>query len=289
MTALVDVTVVIPCRDVTGVIERQLRALAGQQTAARFEVVLADNGSSDDLAGFVGRLGLPVAPAVRVVDARGVPGINHARNRGVASASPGSALIVFCDADDLVHPGWLEAHWQAYLGGAKLQGGALRRVLADGSELGWQTELQDTLRFLPWAPGSNCAVATEVFAACGPFDESYRGGGDETDFFWRAQLAGYALVAVPEAAIDYLMRDGTRDVYRQNVAYGKSHVKLFAAYRERGMPRSVDPRILRRLATDLAKLLARGFRRDDAYRVMKDLGFAAGRLAGSIEHRTVYL
>ncbi|WP_162940173.1 glycosyltransferase family 2 protein [Gryllotalpicola protaetiae] len=280
-----DVTVVIPCRDVTGVIERQLRAIGEQATAARFEVVLADNGSSDDLRGFVDRLGLP---EVRVVDASDTPGINHARNRGVEGAA-GSALVVFCDADDLVHPGWLEAHWQAYLGGAKLQGGALHRVLADGSELGWQTELQDTLRFLPWAPGANCAVATEVFAACGPFDESYRGGGDETDFFWRAQLAGYELVAVPDARIDYLMRIDAKGVYRQNVAYGKSHVKLFAAYQGRGMPRSLDPAIAQRLGRDLAKLLLRGFRRDDSYRVMKDLGFAAGRVIGSIEHRTVYL
>lgn len=281
-----DVTVVIPCRDVTGVIERQLRALHGQTTNCRFEVVLADNGSTDDLRGLVARLGIP---AVRVVDASGAPGINHARNRGVQSAAPGSTLVVFCDADDLVHPGWLEAHWQAHLAGAKLQGGALHRVLSDGSELGWQRGLQDTLRFLPWAPGANCAVATEVFASCGPFDESYRGGGDETDFFWRAQLAGYELVAVPHAGIDYVMRTDAKGVYRQNVNYGRSHVKLFATFRGRGMPRSLDPGILRRLGRDLVKLLARGFRRDDAYRVMKDLGFVAGRVAGSIEYRTLYL
>ncbi|GAA4183158.1 glycosyltransferase family A protein [Gryllotalpicola kribbensis] len=289
MSAPVDVTVVIPCRDVTGVIGPQLRALQQQATRARFEVVLADNGSRDDLAGFVAGPGTRPTPPVRVVDASAVPGINHARNRGVSCATPGSVLIVFCDADDLVHPGWLEAHWQAYLAGAKLQGGALHRVLADGSELGWQTGLQNTLRFLPWAPGSNCAVAAEVFAACGPFDESYRGGGDETDFFWRAQLAGYELVAVPEAGIDYVMRSDPRGVYRQNMNYGKSHVKLFAAYRGRGMPRSLDPGIVRRLCADVLKLLARGFRRDDLYRVMKDLGFAAGRISGSIEHRTVYL
>ncbi|GAA4163139.1 hypothetical protein GCM10022286_23200 [Gryllotalpicola daejeonensis] len=286
MNGAIDVTVVIPCLDVTGVVERQLHALDEQVTSARFEIVLADNGSSDDLRGFVARLGMP---SVRVVDASATPGINHARNRGVESATPGSSLVIFCDADDHVHPGWLEAHWQAYLRGARLLGGALHRVLPDGSELGWQNCLQNTLRFLPWPTGANCAVATEVFAACGGFDESYRGGGDETDFFWRAQLAGYELVAVADARIDYVMRPDARGVYRQNVAYGKSHVKLFAAYRDRGMPRSADPAILRRLAVDVLKLLGRGFRRDDAYRVSKDVGFAVGRLLGSLEHRTVYL
>ena len=46
-----EVSVVIPAHDVAAVIGEQLAALAAQRGAPRFEVVIADNGSSDGLAG----------------------------------------------------------------------------------------------------------------------------------------------------------------------------------------------------------------------------------------------
>ena len=43
-------SVIIPCRNAAGTIQETLRALAGQTWPGEWEVIVADNGSTDDLA-----------------------------------------------------------------------------------------------------------------------------------------------------------------------------------------------------------------------------------------------
>ena len=84
-SARVAASVIIPCRDSTGTLGLQLEALARQVDAPAFEVVIADNGSSDGLEAFLDawrpRLTL------RRVDAGAVPGAAYARNVGIAAAA----------------------------------------------------------------------------------------------------------------------------------------------------------------------------------------------------------
>ena len=49
------VSVVIPCHDAAGLLSLQLAALAGQEEAPDFEVVVVDDRSTDDLAVFADR------------------------------------------------------------------------------------------------------------------------------------------------------------------------------------------------------------------------------------------
>ena len=65
---------VIPCRNGAHTIGRQLDALLGQSTGAEFEVIVADNGSTDDTAALI--LGALVLVAV-----------------GFIAASPGPAVL----------------------------------------------------------------------------------------------------------------------------------------------------------------------------------------------------
>lgn len=98
-----DVSVVVAVgRDHYGLLPRQLECLARQQTTRRWEVVVADN-SGDLCTGGLGE--------VRVVTASEQPGAAYARNRGVESSE--GALLLFCDADDMVCSHWVDAHAQA--------------------------------------------------------------------------------------------------------------------------------------------------------------------------------
>jgi len=78
----VDVSVVIACRDEACFLVRQLAAVAAQECALSWELVIADNGSADrsiEIAeGFRSRL-----PSLRIVDASGHVGPAAARNEGV--------------------------------------------------------------------------------------------------------------------------------------------------------------------------------------------------------------
>jgi glycosyltransferase involved in cell wall biosynthesis len=99
-------SVIIPCLNAAKTIGVQLDALCQQEWDEPWEVIVADNGSSDETLAVIKEKsgGLP---SVQVVDASDRRGSAHARNVGALLASGKS--LVFCDADDEVGPGWLAA------------------------------------------------------------------------------------------------------------------------------------------------------------------------------------
>ncbi|GAA4674598.1 glycosyltransferase family A protein [Frondihabitans cladoniiphilus] len=286
-----DVSVIIPCLNGAATLDRQLAALRAQTTDATFEVVVSDNGSTDGSADLA-RKWADGTFIVRVVDASSVKGINHSRNVGIAGSE--SELLLFCDVDDRVHPGWIQGFWLAYKAGARLVGGSVSRVFADGSPaLALETGLNNDLLFLPWATGANCGVAREVVAECGPFDESFRGGGDETEFFWRAQLAGFPLTYVSDAEVDYVQRAETKSLFRQQHLYGRSHAKLYSLFRDAGMPRPRRMSSVRGVASGTARIVlgtvAAGRGHELRQHGLRQLGQMTGRIAGSWAHRVWYV
>jgi glycosyltransferase involved in cell wall biosynthesis len=93
-------SVIIPCLNGAATIATQLAALARQQWDQPWEIVVADNGSTDESVGIVeryrGRL-----QNLRVADASARRG--RALNVGAKEAT-GDALV-FCDVDDEVAAG----------------------------------------------------------------------------------------------------------------------------------------------------------------------------------------
>src|SRR5690606_12378908 len=88
------------------VIGEQLEALTRQAWDHPWEVVVSDNGSTDEsravAEGFQGRI-----PSLRVVDSSDFKGEAHARNVGIQQAR--GDLILNCDADDVVADNFVAA------------------------------------------------------------------------------------------------------------------------------------------------------------------------------------
>ena len=91
-------SIIIPCRNAARTIEETLQALADQKWPAAWEVIVADNGSTDNLARVVAKYTLRI-PHLRLVDASARRGASYARNIGVNAAT--GEYILFCDADDV--------------------------------------------------------------------------------------------------------------------------------------------------------------------------------------------
>ncbi|MFI9487047.1 glycosyltransferase [Promicromonospora sp. NPDC052451] len=277
-------SVVIPCRDGAATLGRQLRALAAQDFTGDFEVVVADNGSRDESRAVVAAAGR-TDPRVRGVDASGRPGINHARNVGVAHAR--GEFVLLCDADDAVTPGWISAMDRARRAGADCVGGAVERRLPDETVVGTDPATSTHLWHVPRPIGANCGFAREVHDAVGGFDESLLGGGDESDFFYRAHLAGYRTRAVPDAVVVYYERERLRDLARQQFRYGRQSVRIYLRFRDAGLPR----RPLWRVPVTVAGGLVRALSPDRLVRRrgVKRLALTAGRVAGSVRDRTLFV
>ncbi|GAA1919465.1 glycosyltransferase family A protein [Microbacterium aoyamense] len=243
----VVVSVVIPTYNAADLIPAQLEALSVQTTSAPFEVIVADNGSTDGLVAVVdewrGRVDYPL----RRVDASDQQGVSHARNVG-ATASRGE-LILLCDADDAVHPRWIEGHVRALESADMTAGGRDVEGLNSGPERGWRDfpdpenpELQWAHGFLPYAAGANVGMRRAVFEAIDGWDEEFaKGGNDDVDFSWRAQLHGFTLAPAQGAVVGYRLRDTLRGAARQSYNYGRSAEGLYERYPAHGLR---PPRIL---------------------------------------------
>ena len=100
------ISVIIPARDASATIERQLRAVCAQELDGSFEVLVVDNGSTDDTSEVVTKVSAAL-PQIRLVRGPRRPNRSAARNVGAAAAQ--APRLAFCDADDIVGEGWLAA------------------------------------------------------------------------------------------------------------------------------------------------------------------------------------
>jgi GT2 family glycosyltransferase len=105
------ISVVIATRDRASYLERALESFDRQIAAPSFEVVVVDNGSTDDTrtvsTRWAERKGFPVRYLFVAQ-----PNRAKARNHGVAIAD--GYLVLFCDDDVVVPPGFLAAHEAAH-------------------------------------------------------------------------------------------------------------------------------------------------------------------------------
>ena len=92
MTAYSSISVIIPCRDAGSYLAETLQSIR-MQTLQPLEIVMVDDGSSDDSAKIARS-----DPLVRL-DQQPAKGVSAARNRGLELAV--GEVIAFLDADDL--------------------------------------------------------------------------------------------------------------------------------------------------------------------------------------------
>jgi GT2 family glycosyltransferase len=287
-TVPIDVSVVIPTYNGALTLDDELGALAGQETDIPFEVLISDNGSTDNSRD-VAIAWADRFAAFTVVDASGVQGVSHARNEGARSAM-GSKILI-CDADDVVCPTWVEPLATA-LDEYDAVGGAARLDRINSPDV-WEGEnpvtqgLNHIFGFLPYALGGSFGVRRNVLLAVRGFDSSYQKGHEETDFCWRLQLAGFSLGWRGEAVVDYRQRSGAKAAMKQYFNFSKSSILLWCRY---SAEHSLNPVSFSRAVKNLIRQIVQpqaflnaATRRKYARR----LGWAAGAVAGHLSYRII--
>jgi GT2 family glycosyltransferase len=276
------VSVVVPVRNGMPWIEHQLRALTAQRIAVDWEIVVADNGSEDGTILCVSRW-CAQYPRVRLIDASARRGPGAARNAGVRSAL--GRLLIFCDADDVVQPGWLKS-MTAGLGDADLVAGVFDFTVLDGSPTAVPAPAETSqLGFLPFALGANMAIRREAFEAVGGFSEELS-VGEDVDLSWRLQLSGYRVSVAADAIVDKRERSSSGPMFRAAWAYGQCGPELFRRYRDSGMHRDVRGAVKAWLWLVAAGPgLVRPARRRQWVRTF---GIRVGSLAGSVRYRAFF-
>ena len=229
-------SIVIPCYNAAATVGTQLSAIAAQDCADPWEVIIADNGSTDasrEIAeSFKARI-----HALTIVDASQKRGAAHARNAG-ATAARGTFLL-FCDADDEMAAGYLRA-MSAALGqsefvAARYDYGRLNSSWLAAARPGGQSG-EPMGGFchptLPYAGGGGLGVQKALHDAVGGFDTTLRAaaGQEDTDYCIRLQLAGARLRYAPDAVMHIRVKTSVSGLFVQAKAWAESGAYICRRY-----------------------------------------------------------
>jgi glycosyltransferase involved in cell wall biosynthesis len=291
--ALMKLSVIIPCYNGAKTIGAQLEALTRQQWDGPWEVIVADNGSTDESLAIVEQY-IEKLPGLRIVEAAAIRTQPHALNVGARAAT--GELLLFCDADDQVDEGWLAAMAVAL---SKHDFVACR---TDARKLNppWianrGSSQEKGLRGLEYAPqlryagsGTIGVKRSLLLETIGGFDESMKTYFDNF-FCVQLQLAGTELHFVPDAVLHLRHRSSLRALFHQGLGYGEYQPVMYKKLVALGVPKLSRPW---RVGIDHWRgLLAGILRARNKTRLANcafALGFQLGRLKGSIKHRVVFL
>jgi GT2 family glycosyltransferase len=192
-----------------------LGPLLSQELEGGFEVILADNGSSDGSAEHV----RDRYPGVRVLEMGSNLGFSSGNNRAMRAAL--GADLVLLNNDTRVQPGWLRALTETASSDAKVGAVTSKLVFADRPKV-----LQNTgLLLLSDGAGGDRGTGEvdrgqydrreEVFGFCGAaaflrrealedagmFDETFFAYYEDTDLSWRLRLRGWKILFEPAAVV----------------------------------------------------------------------------------------
>jgi GT2 family glycosyltransferase len=290
-----ELSVIIPCFNAVEVIGEQLDAFAAERWDGEWELIVADNGSTDAsldlIQSYAGRI-----PNLKVIVASDRRGQAHAKNEAVAVAR--GCSIAFSDADDVIGPGWVKA-----------MGEALRRHQFVACRIDLEKLNEPWIRhargapqrdgivpyrypkYLPHAGGGTLGIRRQLLLNVGGFDESLP-RLEDCDFCWRVELHGVELNFVPDAVLHVRCRSTLAKMWKQAMVWGEYNVLIYKRYLPFGMPRLT----LREMTDGWASLFQYAWRHRYSLRekgplagLLWHLGWRVGRVRGSVKHRVFAL
>jgi glycosyltransferase involved in cell wall biosynthesis len=253
MSSTPDLSVVICTLNGAPGVDCCLEGLSRQTFQGSLEVIVVDDGSSDDIAA--------------VADRHGARLIRHTTNRGLAAARNSGVLaaaadvVAFLDDDVEPEPEWAERLLAAYGDGLLGVGGAVvPRTTGAGPLTGFlarhnpleplevELAVSEALRYRIklyirrlWSAGregrravfslvgANMAFPRRLLIDIGLFDERFRFGAEELDLCRRLAHAypteGFTFE--PAARVAHYFDPSLRDTFRRSRAYGRGSARMF--------------------------------------------------------------
>lgn len=231
------VSVVIPVYNDSEGIRATLDSLVEQSAPAdRHEVVVVDNGSTDDTRTVVCEYSERY-PAIELVVEDDVQGSYAARNRGIEVAR--GSVVAFVDADMVVDASWIEdvarrmAETDAdYLAcDVELFTPGEEGVVAKYNRLN-DLHVQRFVEELSFAPTCCLVVRRTLLEGLGGFDPRLQSGGDY-EFGNRVATDGHRLQYAPELVMYHPTRTSLGALLRKARRVGRGKTQLRRYYPER--------------------------------------------------------
>lgn len=209
---LLNVSAIICTRNRAGSLTRALRAMLELDLSdGPFELIIVDNGSSDDtkfvIEEFAGKSNFQIR---YVFEPK--PGLSYARNCGLRNAS--GDLILFTDDDCYVEKEWVGVARKLFADNLeKMIGGRVEQFNKSHLRLAIKTAISPEKLDSPnmiygFLHGANMAFGRCVLARIGYFDVRFGAGtklraAEDTDFTYRALIAGIPVTYEPTLVVQH--------------------------------------------------------------------------------------
>ena len=205
-----DLSVVVPAHNASATLRATVESVL--QADGLLEIVVVDDGSTDDTLALANKLAVDLAesgrPLLRVLT-QAQAGPSEARNHGVASAQ--GPLLAFLDADDIWLAGRPDSRRAALGARPAIALGLIQHYAGDPAEPAGEP-------FEGFQVGA-ALVSREVFELVGPFEPAMR-LGEDVDWFLRAREAGVTMVFTSEVVLAYQTHAGSLSARRAARGHG---------------------------------------------------------------------
>ena len=197
-----------------------------------FEVIVVDDGSSDDTAAIAREYDFRVISTPH-------RGLSHARNTGCAAAT--GEIIAYIDDDAYPDSDWL-THLAIAFSGADYVGvggpnisppddAPVAQCVANAPGNPAHVLLTDVEA--EHIPGCNMAFRKAALDEIGGFDPQFRSAGDDVDVCWRLRDNGGTLGFSPAAVVWHHRRASLRAYLKQQIGYGRAETALAWKWKDR--------------------------------------------------------
>jgi len=203
----------------------------------QYEVIVVDDGSDDGTQERVASY-LDKFPNLQLIRAAH-GGLSNARNLG-AKAATGS-IFAYTDDDCEADQDWLYWIARGYheLDVDALGGPNIPPTPTDEDEAvvaaspGAPTHVMLSDRIAEHIPGCNLTVTRAAFESIGGFRQTYRVAGDDVDFSWRLEEAGFKIGFHGAAFVWHRRRTSFFTYFKQQKGYGKAEALLMRDHPEK--------------------------------------------------------
>ena len=231
---IMKLSLIIPCFNARDFLHTQLEALANQDYSEPWEVIIADNGSTDNSLAIVEQYKKQISN-LRIIDASNKKGASHARNVGALAAN--SECIAFVDADDEICPHYVAAMIQGLSQYDFVAGSLDYTKLNEPWTLKYrnlnQSRKNSTKKNpnpLSFAPGGNLGIKRSLHLKINGFDESWIYAAEDLDYSSKIQLTGIELHHIKDALVYCRLRHKMADIFKQSCNYAEGYYLFTKKY-----------------------------------------------------------
>jgi len=241
------ISVIVPAYNSGKTIEGCLKSLLNQDYKGKYEIIVADDGSTDGTEEIVRKFPKSKVRLIKLPHR----GPAAARNGGAKSAK--GDILLFTDADCIADRSWLAEMLRPFPGKniAGVQGAYKTKQKSLMARLA-QLEIEERYKRLlksesiDWVGSYSAGYRKKIFLAFRGFNEGYTtASGEDPDLSYKMAKAGHRLVFNPSAIVYHTHPSTLSKYFRQKLFRAVWRVRLYKRHREKIVAEAYTPGLLK--------------------------------------------